>query len=244
MSASLDNLLHEYFAAEGGANEPAYTIQGMGLGAGVLNPPISMPLTSPYTVTALEYGGLTPYYQPAYDALSFGFPSPHVAHGAVLPAYPAQSEYEYAAHPAGAGPEAPSPVFSDIPMPPAIPYRPAAPRYATFSVSEVTPAPAPARDRGHEPVHTWSVDLSAERGAGGEAAAWAEVVSSSVEGASRGTGAPALALAGEERAGAVAEAARPPAEEPQPSQPDVDRLADQVYSIIRRRLVVERERHW
>ncbi len=238
MSSSLDSLLHEYFAAEGGANELAYTIQGMGLGAGVLNPPISMPLTSPYTVTALEYGGLTPYYQPAYDALSFGFQPPHVAHGAVLPAYPAQSEYTE--HPAGAGPEAPSPVFSDIPMPPATPYRPAAPRYATFSVSEV----APARDRGHEPVHTWSVDLSAEKGAGSEAAAWAEVVSSSVEGASRGTGAPALALAGEERAGAVAGAARPPAEEPQPSQPDVDRLADQVYSIIRRRLVVERERHW
>ncbi len=234
MSASLGNLLQS-MAMELGGTRPdellATFSRLQGYDHGELHPPVSMPLSSPYATGALEYGGLYPYYSEAGAGWQ---PFPPELSSAYAGEYMPPMPPVYAPEPTPASTLG----FTEVRTPPPASYRPTGPRYATFSVSEVTPT--------REPVHTWSVDMGDDVAgpaeSSGEAAAWAGVVSSAVEGGSRGAGSPALALAGEERSGVAAAPAE--GEAPQAQQPDMDQLADQVYSIIRRRLVVERERHW
>jgi hypothetical protein len=58
------------------------------------------------------------------------------------------------------------------------------------------------------------------------------------------TPAPALALAGEERLPVDVGATPAATESAPPPPPDLDELADQVYHLIRRRLIIEQERNW
>jgi hypothetical protein len=75
-----------------------------------------------------------------------------------------------------------------------------------------------------------------------EADAWAEVVASAV-GSGHTTGSPVLALAGAETAAPTPPQGpqRPPNED-EVAGPGLDDLADAVYSIIRDRLAIEKER--
>lgn len=73
-----------------------------------------------------------------------------------------------------------------------------------------------------------------------EAALWAEVVASALD-TTPARSAAQLALAGEEIA---PPSAAPHAAHTDAPAADLDKLADSVYTIIRRRLEIERERDW
>jgi hypothetical protein len=81
----------------------------------------------------------------------------------------------------------------------------------------------------------------------GEASAWASVVTSAVSGPSTSSGTPALALSGEERQvaqGQGGDEAREGQYDERVEEVHLDELADSVYTLIRRKLEVEKERNW
>jgi hypothetical protein len=74
---------------------------------------------------------------------------------------------------------------------------------------------------------------------------WAAVIQRALDDAAS-AGSTNLALAGEERNVPTGEVMEGPPPPPAPAAPelDLDELAEQVYSHIRRRLLIEQERNW
>jgi hypothetical protein len=105
------------------------------------------------------------------------------------------------------------------------------PALSSFQVGESAPD-------GYISNYSWG-DASDDRSFHAEASAWADVVSSAV-GGGQPAGAPALALAGSERS-SESGPQRPPNED-KAASPNLDDLADTVYSLIRERLAIEKER--
>jgi|GEM_PF-6842614 len=93
--------------------------------------------------------------------------------------------------------------------------------------------------------HSWGVagdnDSYSDSSDGGEATAWANVVSSAVSGSS--SNGPSLSLAGQERQFTDAnEEHHDPHAHKTGDEQDLDELAETVYTLLRRRLSIERER--
>jgi hypothetical protein len=108
------------------------------------------------------------------------------------------------------------------------------------------PEPEPYSPDGSIMDYSWGEYGSAgadEVSPGGEAGAWANVVSSAVSGP-QSSAAPALALAGEERPAPQEHGAEGGEHEAEGGSPDLDELAETIYSIIKMKLIVERERSW
>ena len=108
------------------------------------------------------------------------------------------------------------------------------------------PEPEPYSPDGSIMDYSWGEYGSAgadEASPGGEAGAWANVVSSAVSGP-QPSAAPALALAGEERPAPQEHGAEGGEHEAEGGSPDLDELAETIYSIIKMKLIVERERSW
>jgi hypothetical protein len=122
------------------------------------------------------------------------------------------------------------------------------PSIPRFQQSEPVEYVTPFYKGDSEPVaevisHSWGTASESSDSDSGEAAAWANVVSSAVSGASSASGAPALSLAGQERSFVDPnEAHHDPHGHKSDDPQELDDLADTVYTLIRRRLAIERER--
>jgi hypothetical protein len=94
------------------------------------------------------------------------------------------------------------------------------------------------------PPEAWDSPTAQQDDSSSEVAAWADVVAQAVSGPAA-TSAPVLALAGNERPAPLPESSAPTSHDEQKATGvDLDDLAESVYTIIRRKLAVERERSW
>ncbi len=102
---------------------------------------------------------------------------------------------------------------------------------------------SPGESVGWLTDYSWG-EAAESPAAAAEAGMWADVIAASVGGAAVSSASSvALALAGEERSAPDSGEERPPNEE-RSFGPDMEELADTIYSLIQRRLAIERERNF